>query len=154
MDVAIRPVEPADHDGVMRLAPRLLLGVDPSRPVDRVRAAVEGWVDDSVRSAGGDGRAGWVAVADGALVGFVSVAQEDHWCGEPDAWVGELMVDEGFERHGLARSLIETVEGWATERGLRHVRLSTGAANNGALAFYGRLGYTVNEVTLTRQLLP
>jgi hypothetical protein len=28
-----------------------------------------------------DDRGGWVAVLDESIVGFVSVAQEDHWCG-------------------------------------------------------------------------
>ncbi len=61
MDVAIRPVEATDHEDVMRLAPRLLVGVDPSRPTDLVRTAIQDWVDESVKSAGSDGQAGWVA---------------------------------------------------------------------------------------------
>ena len=138
----------------MRLAPRLLIGVDPSRPPEQVRAAIEGWLRDSIRSAGSGSRGAWVAVVDGAVVGFVSVAVEDHWSGQTDAWVGELMVDEGFERRGLARSMLTKVEAWATERGLSHVRLTTGAANLGALAFYERLGYGAKEVTLTRELSP
>ena len=60
MDVAIRPVEAIDYTDVMRLVPRLLVGVDPSRPT-------------------------------------VSVSAEDHWCGQADAWVGELMVDQRFK---------------------------------------------------------
>jgi len=60
MDVAIRPVEAIDYADVMRLAPRLLVGVDPSRST-------------------------------------VSVSAEDHWCGQADAWVGELMVDQRFK---------------------------------------------------------
>ena len=136
----------------MRLTPRLLVGVDPSRPTDLVRVAIRGWVDESVKSAGSDSRAGWVAEHDGSVIGFVSVSAEDHWCGENDAWVGELMVDERFERKGVARALIAKVEGWATERGLGHIRLTTGAANQGARAFYERLGYRLNEVTMTREL--
>jgi GNAT superfamily N-acetyltransferase len=152
MDVRIRPVEPTDHAGVMRLAPRLLVGVDPSRPSDQVRAAVHRWVDDSVKAARGDDHGGWVAELDGAIIGFVSAAEDQHWCGERDAWVGELMVDERFERQGVAVSLMAMVEDWALQRGLGHVRLTTGVANLGARAFYERLGYALNEVTLTRRL--
>ncbi len=152
MDVAIRPVEATDHEDVMRLAPRLLVGVDPSRPTDLVRRAIQGWVDESVTKAGSDGQAGWVAEHDGSIIGFVSVSTEDHWCGEKDAWVGELMVDERFESKGVARLLIAKAEEWATHRGLGHIRLTTGAANHGARAFYERLGYGLNEVTLTREL--
>ncbi len=152
MDVAIRPVETADHDGVMRLAPRLLVGVDPSRPTDLVRAAIQSWLEESVKSAGSDGQAGWVAEHDGSVIGFVSVSAGDHWCGEKDAWIGELMVDERYERRGIARSLIAKAEEWGTQRGLTHIRLSTGAANHGARALYDRLGYGLNEVTLTKEL--
>jgi GNAT superfamily N-acetyltransferase len=152
MDVAIRPVEATDHEEIMRLSPRLLVGVDPSRPTDHVQAAIEGWVADSVNAAGDEGHAGWVAEADGSVIGFVSVSEEEHWSGEKDAWVGELMVDQRFEKQGVARSLIVMVEDWATHRGLRHIRLTTGAANQGARAFYERLGYGLNEVTMTRQL--
>lgn len=152
VDVTIRPVDAADYEAVMRLAPRLLVGVDPSRPTDRVKTAIEGWIDESVTSAQTDGHAAWVAVVDGTVIGFVSVSEEDHWCGETDAWIGELMVDHQFERRGVARSLIAKVDEWATQRGLGHIRLSTGAANHGARALYERLGYGLNEVTLTRQL--
>jgi GNAT superfamily N-acetyltransferase len=153
MDVAIRSVQATDHEDVMRLAPRLLVGVDPSRPGDLVRTATQGWVDESVTYAGTEGRAGWIAEHDGSIIGFVSVCAEDHWCGEKDAWVGELMVDERFERRDVARSLIAGAEEWATQQGFGHIRLTTGAANHGARAFYERLGYGLNEVTLTRELL-
>jgi ribosomal protein S18 acetylase RimI-like enzyme len=152
VDVAIRPVELNDFEEVARLAPRLLIGVDPSRPVDLVRCAVEGWVKGSLEAAGSDAQDGWVAVVEGHIVGFVSVAEDDHWCGQPDAYVGELIVAERYEGQGIARSLMARVEGWAYERGLSHVRLSTGAANLGARAFYERLGYTQSDVTFTRQL--
>lgn len=152
MKAAIRHVEPRDLEAVMLLAPRLLVGVDRSRPADGVRNAIEGWVRDSVTAASTEGHAGWIAVLDERVVGFVSVGEDEHWSGEPDAWIGELMVAEQHQGHGIARSLITHVESWASERGLRHVRLSTGAANRGARAFYERLGYAVNEVTLTREL--
>ena len=152
MDVAIRPVEATDQEAIMRLSPRLLVGVDPSRPTDQVQAAIKGWVTDSVMAAGAEGHAGWVAEADGSVIGFVSVSEEEHWCGETDAWVGELVVDQRFEKQAVARSLIGMVEDWATHRGLGHIRLTTGAANHGARAFYERLGYGLSEVTLTRQL--
>ncbi len=154
MDLAIRPVQPDDHDAVRRLAPRLLIGVDRSRPGDQVWKAVQGWVADSVAEAGADDRGVWVGVVDDSVVGFVSVAEDDHWCGQVDAWVGELVVDERYEGRGIARALMATVERWARERGLAHVRLSTGAANHGARAFYERIGYAISDVTLTRELGP
>ncbi len=152
MEIEIRPVRPHDHDAVRRLAPRLLIGVDPSRPPELVRHAVDGWVRDSLAAAGADDHASWVAMAGDTVVGFVSVTEDEHWCGQTDAWVGELVVDERQERQGVARSLVARAEDWARERGLTRVRLSTGAANHGALAFYERIGYEPTDVTLTREL--
>lgn len=151
MDLEIRPVEPGDAEDVLRLAPRLMAGVDPSRPAGPVREAVVGWVAESLAAAATEGHAGWVAAVGGRVVGFVSVAEEEHWSGEVDAWVGELVVDAHHERLGIARSLVAQVEGWAVGRGLRRVRLTTGVLNHGALAFYGRLGYQPTEVTLVRE---
>lgn len=152
MDVQIRTVAARDHGSVLQLAPRLLIGVDPSRPPDHVWEAVQGWVKDSLAAAGTDRHDGWVAVVDEAVVGFVSVAEEKHWSGETDAWIGELVVDERHEGRGVGRALLATVEQWATEHGLRHVRLSTGAANQGARAFYEKVGYQLSEVTLTKRI--
>jgi GNAT superfamily N-acetyltransferase len=125
VDVAIRPVEPGDFYGVLHLAPRLLIGVAPPRPADRAWNAVQGWVEDSLEAAGADDHGGWVAVLNETIVGFVSVAEEDHWCGQTDAWVGGLIVDERYEGRGIARSLVAKDE---------------------------RIGYAVSEVTLTRDL--
>ena len=113
VDLAIRPVQPGDFDGVLRLAPRLLIGVDPSRPADQVWDAVTGWVSDSLAAAAAADPGGWVAVLDETIVGYVSVADDETTGAGEDAWVGELVVDERYEGRGIARSLIAKVEDWA-----------------------------------------
>ncbi|MGI9093560.1 MAG: GNAT family N-acetyltransferase [Mycobacteriales bacterium] len=44
---------------------------------------------------------------------------------------------------------MDAVETWASSHGLERITLDTGAANAGARAFYGRLGFGDEEVTLT-----
>jgi ribosomal protein S18 acetylase RimI-like enzyme len=43
-------------------------------------------------------------------------------------------------------------EHWARARGLRHLTLQTGAANEEARAFYRSLGYLEEEIRLTHSL--
>lgn len=79
-------------------------------------------------------------------------AKRRHWSGDLDAYVGELVVAPDHERRGVGRRLVNVVEQWASRRGLVRIRLETGAANEAARAFYERLGYTTEDVVLTRTL--
>jgi len=45
-------------------------------------------------------------------------------------------------------------ESWASDRGLRHLTLETGAANQPARGFYRALGYLEEDVRLTKPLPP
>ena len=147
----IRPYEPGDRDAVLEFAERLTIGVAAWRDAVAVRAAAEAWLRDSIDAIGDDG-AVFVAEVGGALGGVVSVTTRRHFTGQADAYVGELAVAEGVERRGVGRALMRRAERWAWTRGLRCVSIETGAANDGARRFYENLGYTVEEVTMTRLL--
>jgi GNAT superfamily N-acetyltransferase len=54
--------------------------------------------------------------------------------------------------HGIGRALVATVERWARSFGYTRITLETGALNQTARAFYHQLGYTEEEVVLTRPL--
>src|SRR3954463_13003767 len=41
---------------------------------------------------------------------------------------------------------------WAAERGFEYLTLETGAANNGARAFYASLGYCEEDVRITKRI--
>lgn len=146
----VRTVRRGDHDAVLRLAGRLTTGVAAWRDSEAVMRAVEGWLRDALADPAVDVL---VAVGDEhEVLGVVSVSTRPHFTGEVDAYVGELVVAEGHERRGVGRRLMGAAETWAVER--RHVRLTleTGAANTVARAFYTSLGYTEEDVRLTRTL--
>lgn len=154
--VAVRPFSAADHDAVVRLADRLSVGVAPWRSPERVLVAVRGWVSravDAVNSGSAD-RAVFVAVEEGEILGFVSVTEDAHWSGELDAYIGELVVDRRHEKRGVGTDLVTTAEDWAAARGLRRIRLSTGAANTAALGLYDALGYLAEDVSLSKGIAP
>jgi GNAT superfamily N-acetyltransferase len=146
----IRSFEPADRDGVIELAPRLTIGVAPWRDPGAVASATRGWLEGSTDP---DGAAvAWVCVTGDRVVGFVSVSTTQHFGGERDAYVGELVVHEDVEGQGIGRRLMAEAERWARESGYRCITLHTGAANRPARAFYARLGYVEEDVKLTKLL--
>jgi ribosomal protein S18 acetylase RimI-like enzyme len=148
--VQVRPFQPADRDQVLALAPRLAEGVASWRDPAAVEVAVHGWVADSVAAAGRPGHAIYVAVSGDRVDSVVTVSERAHFTGQPDAYVGELAVAPGRERHGIATALMAAAHAWASGRDLEFVTLETGAANHGARAFYASLGYQEEDVRLTR----
>jgi GNAT superfamily N-acetyltransferase len=151
-DVVIREFAAGDREEMMALASRLTEGVAPWRDPAAVLAAVQGWVSSSADAADQDGHAVFVAVAGDQLAGFVTVTQRKHFSGQIDGYIGELVTAPGRERRGIARRLVGVAEQWAHDRGLDFITLGTGAANNGARAFYAALGYQEEDVQLTREL--
>jgi ribosomal protein S18 acetylase RimI-like enzyme len=148
----IRRYRPGDAGAVLAMADRLTVGVAPWRDADAVRTAVRGWVSGAI-SGSGDGPV-WVAELGGAVVGFVHAGERAHFSGERDGYVGELVVAEAAERHGIGRALLAAAEDWAAGRGLRRLSLETGAANTTARAFYAALGYQEEDVRLSRSIAP
>jgi len=151
MTVRVRDYLPQDRAAILALADRLTVGVSAWRPTDAVRRAVHGWVDSSLAT-NGERTAIFVSVDGEEVVGFVCVSTDQHWSGELDGYIGELVVREDREGRGIGQSLVAAAETWARAEGLGRMRLATGAANDGALAMYRSIGYSYEDVTLSRPL--
>ena len=148
----VRPYAETDRASVIALAPRLTEGVAGWRDRRAVRDAVLGWVTGSLAEAAADERAVFVAEDDGMVLGFVTCGEREHFTGEVDGYVGELVVAGGCVRRGVGRALMTAAEQWAAGRGLSHLTLETGAANLAARGFYGALGYRDEDVRLTKRV--
>ena len=148
MIFSIRPCEPDDVDAVRGLSRRLAIGVAPWRGAAEVRRAVGGWLEVST-SSDFEGAA-FVAADATSVVGFASVSTLEHFSGEVDAYIGELLVAETVEGTGVGTQLLEAMQMWAHERGFRCITLTTGAANLRAISFYERHGYVAEDVKLTK----
>ena len=148
---SVRPYRPADGKSLRALAPRLTEGVAQWRDPAGVRAAVDSWVADAIANPGEDSTL-LVAEIGRSLVGFISVRERNHWAGERDAYVGELVVDHAHEGRGIGRALVDAAVAWAGERGVTAVTLETRAANARARAFYARIGFLEEDVRLTLPL--
>jgi ribosomal protein S18 acetylase RimI-like enzyme len=134
------------------LSPRLAIGVAAWRNPDRVLTAVRRWIEDALAASNDDGRAVFVAKKGRRVVGVVTAEQREHWSGDADAYVGELITASDVEGRGVGRALLEAVEVWARDRRLGCVTLETGAANERARGFYQHLGYRQEDVRLTKLL--
>lgn len=164
MDLSIRDYTPADRAAVLRLATRLTTGAAPWRDPLAVEAAVTGWVRDALDAALGEDEGEdegqdegqdegvWVACDSSDVVGFVHAGTRTHWTGQVDAYVGELAVADSHTGRGIGALLMGRAETWARDQGHTRLTLETGATNDSARQFYGRLGYVTEEVVLTRDL--
>jgi len=147
--VHVRPYTPADESFVLSLAPRLLIGAAPWIDPERMLAAVRQWIAGSLSSDS------TVFIAEDETpqpLGFATVSRTRHFTGEPQAYIGELAVDETVEGRGVGKALVHACEAWAREQGLTQLVLETGAANERGRRFYDHLGFREESVKLVRLL--
>jgi GNAT superfamily N-acetyltransferase len=154
LSIGVRPADDADTGGILDLAPRLVEGVAPWRDQAEALLAGRRWLEESLDAAkSGDGTV--LVVVDAAgIAGVICVRPSTHFTGERDGYIGELVVADRASRHGIGRALIAAADAWARDHGLRNLTLHTGAFNTNARAFYAALGFTEEEVRLTRPLPP
>ena len=114
----------AEHKGVLPAAARRLL------------TAVPGTVFAQVRD--GDGEL--LAVGRGTITG-------------PDRWHGISLLQTvpGARRRGLAQHVLREMSRWAVQGGADRAYLQVEERNTGAVALYGRLGFTTHHTYLTRE---
>ncbi len=142
----------ADQEFVLSLAPRLLIGAAPWIDPERMLGAARQWIAGSLARHGSETV---VFVAEDARrerLGFASVSRDHHFTGVPQAYIGELAVDEAVEGQGVGKALVRACEQWAHEQGYARMVLDTGFANERGRRFYERLGFKEESVKLVRVL--
>jgi ribosomal protein S18 acetylase RimI-like enzyme len=82
----------------------------------------------------------FIAYVDGHPAGFVSGVEMTHPDKGTEMFLYELGVDEGYQRQGLGRSLVEALRNLARERGCYGMWVITDEDNDAALATYGGSG--------------
>jgi RimJ/RimL family protein N-acetyltransferase len=136
----VRPAEPSDAAALVALA--RAVGVEPG-----------GWLltSDRWRSAGDERRflrsvrghpdaAVFVAEADGAVVGRLSLSRDPHPASRHVADLG-LMVEAGHRRRGIGRALLERAVEWARGAGVKKLELHVFPWNEPALRLYEAFGF-------------
>jgi RimJ/RimL family protein N-acetyltransferase len=139
-DVFVRPAEPGDAAGLVRLGQEV--GSEP-----------EGWLvsGGGWRGVGAERRylrttrrsrdaAVFVAEAPEGIVGRLSVARDTHPASRHVADLG-LMVAASHRRRGIGAALLDAAVAWAQDVGVRKLELHVFPYNEPALALYERFGF-------------
>jgi GNAT superfamily N-acetyltransferase len=81
------------------------------------------------------------AVEDGNVTGWTHVRVSRTLTSDSSAEIIGLVVADTARRSGVGRALVEHIEGWALQRGIRRVRVRCAVSRADAHAFYRALGY-------------
>jgi RimJ/RimL family protein N-acetyltransferase len=82
----------------------------------------------------------FVAEAEEAIVGRLSIARDDHPASNHVADLG-LMVAAAYRRRGIGRALLETAVEWARDARVRKLELHVFPHNEPAIELYERFGF-------------
>jgi GNAT superfamily N-acetyltransferase len=143
---------------VLSLVPRLVAFDVPSwRDPDAIRRLSERLVRQALSSSSSpSGPDAGVLIAEdpeGAPLGFIHVeSAEDFFSGRPQGYVANLAIEAAAEGRGVGRALMEAAEAWTRARGMGELTLYVFAHNQGARAFYERLGFAEDSLKLVRTL--
>lgn len=67
------------------------------------------------------------------------------WTASEDCWLEDLFVRQSARSRGLGAALVEAAAARAVQRGCRRIELDASEANDRALRFYGRLGFSASS---------
>jgi ribosomal protein S18 acetylase RimI-like enzyme len=152
-EIVIRPANEHDRDFVVGLVPSLLEFGSPGwRDPGALRS---GFAAMLVRALISQDHRAAVLIAqtrDETPLGFIALKVVDSIDGGERAHVADLAVAEIARRSGVGSALMGAGEAWARERGFDLLGLDVWATNDAALAFYRRLGYSVDSLTLVKRL--
>ena len=100
-----------------------------------------------------EGTAVLVAEEDGARLGFVHLfTAVDHYSGEAQGYVSDLVVAPEGEGRGVGAALMAASEEWARGLGYRVLWLYVFSSNGRARRLYERLGYGEDFIRCVKQL--
>lgn len=85
--------------------------------------------------------------------GFVWVAETPHqFTGQPQGFILDIYVAEGYRNRGLGGRLMKAAEEWAKGRNLKRIELSTSVDNKPARRLYEKMDYQVEMLRMGKVL--
>jgi ribosomal protein S18 acetylase RimI-like enzyme len=153
-DIDIRPFREADRAFLVRLMPRLVPArtASPREPGAIGRGLVQQALGDRKYPPGTEI---FIALVGNEPAGLLAIRPDtDYFTAHPRAYVELLAVDQQSEGRGVGRALMAYAEHWARRHGCLEVVLDVFARNEGAIAFYRRLGYEPDHIRMAKPLAP
>ena len=126
----VRPFETADEDAVIALWERCGLTRPWNDPRKDIRRKVRVRPDHFL-----------VGVVNGEVAATVMVGYEGH-----RGWIQYLGVDPRRQRTGLGRAIMAEAERLLCAEGCPKINLQVRTSNSGAIEFYKRLGFALDDV--------
>jgi GNAT superfamily N-acetyltransferase len=139
MDIVIRHATRADRDTLVTLLHAQLEEHEIALPLDRLRAAVEGPLDDPARGV-------FFIAEDGEPIGVAYLSfvwALEH--GGKSVWLEELYVTPARRGSGIGRRLLSTVCDYARASGCAAVDLEVEASHARAARLYERAGFEPHQ---------
>ncbi len=144
--VTIREVEPRDEGAIARLWLELSeyhVALDPRLPVP-VDGAAELYATRLLERRDDQYTRTYVAEVDGEVVGYVLGAVidmlPDLFAHDDVGFIADIYVAESYRRHGIARRLVEAINGWFVGEGVSHTEWQVAAANESGRRFWEAVG--------------
>lgn len=112
-------------------------------------------VDYFSRFLDGDDSAAFIAVADGQIVGYITLyirSQPGYWKIKRVGEISGLMVRQDHRRSGIGSRLLREAMAFCQEKGVKYCTVYTAASTQAALAFYARNGMAPLYVTLIQEI--
>lgn len=151
--IVIRAAHDGDRDFVVGLVPSLLEFGSPAwKDVEGLAEGFSRVLADALSMRAHSSAVLIAQGVDGAPLGFISLTVRKDVAGIERGHVADLAVTERARRAGVGRALMRAGEAWARERGLPAVTLDVWSTNTRALAFYRRLGYSPESLSLIKTL--
>jgi len=94
-----------------------------------------------------------VAQAQDNVVGYLagSLHNEKHYSTEIYAELDNMFVLEEWRKHGVGKALIQEFFNQCEVKGIKAIRVTASAKNQGAIEFYKRNGFTEFDITLRKR---
>ena len=145
--IRIRPAIPADIDELVLLLNDLFtLEADFVPDIEKQRRGLTLMLD------GNGDRTILVAKCDGGLAGMCSVQTLISTAeGGQVGILEDLIVSAPYRHKGIGRLLMTAIASWAREKGLLRLQLLADRDNDGALAFYKRIGWDKTRLICLRK---
>jgi ribosomal protein S18 acetylase RimI-like enzyme len=96
-------------------------------------------------------RQAFIALADGQIVGYITVYvkdQADYWQVKRVGEISGLMVQEDYRRLGIGKQFIAQAKEFFAARGVNYYTVYTAVGNQAALGFYRQNGITPLYITM------
>lgn len=150
---SIRAATLDDLDFVLGLMPRLYESVTPPWRDGALMTRIDSELVETNLRERPAGTAVLVAEEGGARLGFVHLfTWEDHYTGEPQGYVSDLVVAPGGEGRGVASALMAASEEWARGLGYDVLWLYVFSKNARARRLYERLGFGEDFIRCVKEL--